>query len=264
MIPPFDSLLLQLRVFPVGKYTEIFPNLPQSLSPHHLLILEMPAKSAVCASIGDTVEVYWPDDKCYYAGTIADYDNVSQQHRIIYDDGDIEQVTLSKEQWRYKRRLERKATSIKRACTFKPCLAGSRQQAPLENAVNLLSEIFTAWLRRESRCHLPTCAADIANLAIRDAIDQTTFAAANGDLRTCRANSARGSWLRDAREIGVGDYVRGNYAHWKVPLSDSEWEVEKEALVHLSHRVAKAKEKLLSKKFRCTILSAISILLATK
>lgn len=53
------------------------------------------------ACIGDAIEVFWPDDNEYYAGKVIDYDSSLGISSILYDDGEIEDIDLTKEQWRF-------------------------------------------------------------------------------------------------------------------------------------------------------------------
>jgi len=51
--------------------------------------------------LGHQVEVLWPDDDMWYAGKIHDYDKLSGQHRIWYDDGEWEFVNLHEQELSY-------------------------------------------------------------------------------------------------------------------------------------------------------------------
>ena len=51
-------------------------------------------------SVGDQIQVYWPDDQQYYSGCVAKYEKRSRCYRIEYDDGDVETLDLRKETWR--------------------------------------------------------------------------------------------------------------------------------------------------------------------
>jgi hypothetical protein len=53
------------------------------------------------AFLGHQVEVLWPDDDMWYAGKIHDYDKLSGQHRIWYDDGEWEFVHLHEQELSY-------------------------------------------------------------------------------------------------------------------------------------------------------------------
>lgn len=53
------------------------------------------------AFLGHQVDVLWPDDDMWYAGKIHDYDRLSGQHRIWYDDGEWEFVHLHEEELSY-------------------------------------------------------------------------------------------------------------------------------------------------------------------
>lgn len=50
--------------------------------------------------VGDEIEVWWPEDKAYYPGVISAI-LPNKRHRIIYDDGDIEELLLDNEIWRF-------------------------------------------------------------------------------------------------------------------------------------------------------------------
>jgi len=60
-----------------------------------------PAAPAVEHAVGTRIEVYWPDDDAYYAGTVAKRRRVdSSSHFLEYDDGTCEWVDLGAEQYR--------------------------------------------------------------------------------------------------------------------------------------------------------------------
>lgn len=49
--------------------------------------------------LGDFIEVYWPLDKVYYRGKVT---AVRDGHtKLLYDDGDIEELKLGTEKWRF-------------------------------------------------------------------------------------------------------------------------------------------------------------------
>lgn len=51
--------------------------------------------------IGREIEVLWPDDKMFYKGVIDAFDPVTEKHRVVYDDGDVEILLLRNERWNY-------------------------------------------------------------------------------------------------------------------------------------------------------------------
>ncbi len=51
-------------------------------------------------SVGDRIEVYWPNNRKYYAGTVKSVDEEKNEHHVKYDDGDEEKLALTKEVWR--------------------------------------------------------------------------------------------------------------------------------------------------------------------
>ncbi|KAK4274491.1 hypothetical protein QN277_017700 [Acacia crassicarpa] len=50
--------------------------------------------------VGSRVEVWWPDDREFYIGTIESFDSAKKKHKVAYDDGDIEILNLRKEIWK--------------------------------------------------------------------------------------------------------------------------------------------------------------------
>lgn len=61
---------------------------------------------------GMRIEVYWPKYKAYYKGTISSFHQTTGQHEVRYDDGDIENIKLNKEQWRIEDLEERQPTAF--------------------------------------------------------------------------------------------------------------------------------------------------------
>ncbi len=49
---------------------------------------------------GDSIEIYWTGDEIYYPGVVGPYNALNGTFEIRYDDGEIEDLDLSKEQWR--------------------------------------------------------------------------------------------------------------------------------------------------------------------
>ncbi|MCL7022693.1 hypothetical protein MKW94_012244 [Papaver nudicaule] len=59
--------------------------------------------------VGSRIKVWWPDDKRFYEGVVDSFDPVEKTHKVLYVDGDVEVLTLSKERWEHvKEKLERK------------------------------------------------------------------------------------------------------------------------------------------------------------
>ncbi|KAK9862836.1 hypothetical protein WJX84_010200 [Apatococcus fuscideae] len=50
---------------------------------------------------GRRVEVYWPDDVCYYRATVVNYSIVSGKHHLHYDDGYVERIVLKESEHRW-------------------------------------------------------------------------------------------------------------------------------------------------------------------
>lgn len=51
--------------------------------------------------VGDHVEVYWPHDQCYYAGYVSHVNIARDTFRVNYEDGDVENLKLQFEEWRF-------------------------------------------------------------------------------------------------------------------------------------------------------------------
>lgn len=49
--------------------------------------------------VGSRIRVWWPLDKAFYEGVVQSYDPDKKKHEILYDDGDVEVLNLSKEKW---------------------------------------------------------------------------------------------------------------------------------------------------------------------
>ncbi|CAG9460883.1 unnamed protein product [Pedinophyceae sp. YPF-701] len=52
-------------------------------------------------AVGCRVEVWWPEDEGWFAGTVESFDEASGRHRVAYDDGDVEHLFLPQERIRW-------------------------------------------------------------------------------------------------------------------------------------------------------------------
>uniref|UniRef100_A0A5B6YQ09 Sister chromatid cohesion protein PDS5 homolog A n=1 Tax=Davidia involucrata TaxID=16924 RepID=A0A5B6YQ09_DAVIN len=50
-------------------------------------------------SIGQRIKLWSPIDKCYYSGTVNGFDSRYDTHKITYDNGEVEVVSLESENW---------------------------------------------------------------------------------------------------------------------------------------------------------------------
>ncbi len=57
------------------------------------------------ACVGDAIEVYWPEDEQYYAGKVVAVHPTTNVSSILYDDGESEDLDLSKEKWHFTEKL---------------------------------------------------------------------------------------------------------------------------------------------------------------
>ncbi|KAI3990683.1 hypothetical protein MKX01_022983 [Papaver californicum] len=59
--------------------------------------------------VGSRIKVWWPDDKKFYKGVVDSFDPIKKTHKVLYVDGDVEVLKLSKERWEHvKEKLEKK------------------------------------------------------------------------------------------------------------------------------------------------------------
>lgn len=69
------------------------------------------------ATVGDNIEVYWPLDKEYYPATITAVHPTSRMYTLSYFDGEVEDIHLLKETWRF---LENNNPSVKSSLPSAP------------------------------------------------------------------------------------------------------------------------------------------------
>lgn len=67
-------------------------------------------------AIDRRVKVFWPDENAYFFGVVTGYDPKSKKHTVTYDDGDVENVNLSKEQMEWLEPNGAFVFDTKRAC----------------------------------------------------------------------------------------------------------------------------------------------------
>ncbi|XP_057490544.1 sister chromatid cohesion protein PDS5 homolog B-like isoform X5 [Actinidia eriantha] len=51
------------------------------------------------ALVGQRINLWSPVDKCYYSGTVSGFNSRNDTHKIIYDNGEVEVVSLETENW---------------------------------------------------------------------------------------------------------------------------------------------------------------------
>lgn len=49
--------------------------------------------------VGQRIKLFSPIDKCFYSGTVDQYNSENNTHKIIYDSGDVELLCLDSENW---------------------------------------------------------------------------------------------------------------------------------------------------------------------
>ena len=105
-------------------------------------------------TIGDAVEVYWPQDKCYYGGRVHHFNKFTHKFCVLYDDGDVEYLNFEDEQWRFSSRKKRKtkiahATIAKRGRTTAP--KPDETEILLEEAYQFVLKVMRKSIRQLGR-----------------------------------------------------------------------------------------------------------------
>ena len=62
---------------------------------------EGPFETDTDLKVGAAIEVYWPLEEEFFPGTVSAYDAFNKIHTVSYNDGDVEELDMSKEDWRY-------------------------------------------------------------------------------------------------------------------------------------------------------------------
>ncbi len=109
-------------------------------------------KRRATPAIGDAVEVYWPQDKCYYRGRVHHFNTFTHKFCVLYDDGDVEYLNFEDEQWRFSSRKKKKkskiahATATKRGRTTAP--KPDEKEILLEEAHQVVLKVVRKSIRR--------------------------------------------------------------------------------------------------------------------
>ncbi|KAJ4950513.1 hypothetical protein NE237_027345 [Protea cynaroides] len=51
--------------------------------------------------VGSKIKVYWPNDHMFYECVIESFDPVKMEHKVNYNDGDVEILNLNRERWQF-------------------------------------------------------------------------------------------------------------------------------------------------------------------
>ncbi|CAI0415316.1 unnamed protein product [Linum tenue] len=51
--------------------------------------------------VGSRVQVYWPQDRKFYMGTVQSYDATKKKHVVVYDDGDEEILNMKRQKFKF-------------------------------------------------------------------------------------------------------------------------------------------------------------------
>lgn len=101
--------------------------------------------------IGDTVEVYWPDDNRYYSGTIAAFSEIDGKFQVSYEDGDTERLNLEEEHWRFGPDKKKKALTptspVDVRVAPRPTAANGRRKHDALTS-DILARSLWDWLRK--------------------------------------------------------------------------------------------------------------------
>jgi len=72
----------------------------------HIINERQVRREARIIPLGEVISVYWPYDDQYYTGKITEYDDDTIEHKVEYEDGDIENLVLDNENWLFGRLSE--------------------------------------------------------------------------------------------------------------------------------------------------------------
>uniref|UniRef100_A0A0E0M117 DNA mismatch repair protein n=1 Tax=Oryza punctata TaxID=4537 RepID=A0A0E0M117_ORYPU len=77
------------------------PSLPKPPSPRQEEKDAAAAVAPAAEAVGRRLRVYWPLDDAWYEGKVEGYDVGSRRHRVMYDDGEEEEVDLASERYEW-------------------------------------------------------------------------------------------------------------------------------------------------------------------
>lgn len=117
----------------------------------------------MAATVGDAIEVYWPDDKEYYPGKVSAHDPKTGYFTVNYDDGEVEFLNLAYEQWRFLGRATPATSlvslppvlydsSISRSCVTSP--TKSINSSPSDSKSYSMNLVEKAEARDMSTCYV--------------------------------------------------------------------------------------------------------------
>ncbi len=131
----------------------------------------MPKRSR-CATlaIGDAVEVYWPEDKCYYCGRLDDFNKSTQEFCVLYDNGHVEYLNFDGEEWRFPDSSSKKY-KIPCATANSRRKKAARNSTETEILLETAHELVLKVVRKSIRLHEQSNSSISPWLAIRTAED---------------------------------------------------------------------------------------------
>lgn len=202
--------------------------------------------------IGDTIEVYWPDDDVFYRGHVTAQCASTSSYRVEYVDGDVELLDLRKERWRIVPAGVKTAylgTILYNATDVLPS-PPSPVSVVLQShcALTIIAHVANKWLNDEThRPDEPVAPEMIAQWTSTCADLCVQFVhgylcALPVDTEHIDRDFTR--WIRKCCDEDASQSVRLNTKQWKRALSSYEWKIEIHILLAVQRRFSFAKEAL--------------------
>ncbi len=128
-------------------------------------------KRCAAPAIGDTVEVYWPDDKCYYGGRLEDFNTSTHEFCVLYDDGQVEYLDFDYEVWRFSGKSSKEKYKIARATNKRRRKRTAKQPKEAEHLLEQAHQLVLNVVRKSIRLHERSNSSVSPWFAIRTAED---------------------------------------------------------------------------------------------
>eukprot|EP00177_Eucheuma_denticulatum_P001082 GFKZ01001974.1.p1 GENE.GFKZ01001974.1~~GFKZ01001974.1.p1 ORF type:complete len:1046 (-),score=154.52 GFKZ01001974.1:2181-5294(-) len=146
--------------------------------------------------LADPIEVWWPYDQEYYPGVIAAL-LPNRRYRVHYDDGEVEELDLSAEQWRFRGHAARRVSSN---LTTSPTAAAAAAAPGLPADDPPLAHSYPTRHKQEPRLlHMPQ---KPASTRTRAAVKTDTVTAAVNALPLVRRRNSDGAPAAPAPQLG--------------------------------------------------------------
>ncbi|CAM0951311.1 unnamed protein product [Alopecurus aequalis] len=162
-----------------------------------------PAEEAV----GRRLRVYWPLDKAWYEGRVDAYDAGSRRHRVMYDDGEEEEVDLGKEkfEWAAEEAMPPPARKLRRLRRMSDTAEAKSPAAPEDEETGDSTE-DEDWKKDAA----PEDDSEEVELDDEDDEEVIAVSSRKGKTRNSLSTSASGSTLRSGSGLGSASASSGS------------------------------------------------------